>query len=179
MCCCINRRVNAMSFYAFFCIYVVLHVLCACWRRRRVSLFFPARVAAVAATWWPLPLTPPSPSPSPRSPQPQSSIPNPHPLSYLLTLVHALTHQMYYRWSSKVALEYILGPQQSFRRQCEKYEKEVRNGGQGSKYWQNQVGRIVHSAFVIATRNATISSDLCATGSFHHTVVELGMSSVS
>ena len=29
--------------------------------------------------------------------QPQSSIPNPHPLSYLLTLVHALTHQMYYR----------------------------------------------------------------------------------
>ena len=116
---------------------------------------------------------------APRSHQPQSSIPNPHPLSYLLTLVHALTHQMYYRWSSKVALEYILGPQQSFRRQCEKYEKEVRNGGQGSKYWQNQVGRIVHSAFVIATRNATISSDLCATGSFHHTVVELGMSSVS
>lgn len=178
MCCCINRRVNAMSFYAFFCIYVVLHVLCACWRRRRVSLFFPARVAAAAATWWPLPLTPPSPH-TPRSHQPQSSIPNPHPLSYLLTLVHALTHQMYYRWSSKVALEYILRPQQSFRRQCEKYEKEVRNGGQGSKYWQNQVGRIVHSAFVIATRNATISCDLCATGSFHHTVVKLGMSRFS
>lgn len=34
---------------------------------------------------------------APRSHQPQSSIPNPHPLSYLLTLVHALTHQMYYR----------------------------------------------------------------------------------
>ena len=34
---------------------------------------------------------------APRSHQPQSSILNPHPLSYLLTLVHALTHQMYYR----------------------------------------------------------------------------------